>query len=111
MKKKLTISLFILILLGGVFYLNTYYAYEQSSENHGFPIPKKAMLIKKNSEAEIYEWSRASEENDIPASYAFMIKNYGWQKGKKENESVFYEKDGLKIELITSTEQLMIFSD
>lgn len=110
MKKKVIISLLILILLGGVFYFNTYYAYEQSTENLGFPIPKKAELIEKNSNTEIYEWSKASEENGIPASYEFIIKNYGWEKVDSEGALVVYEKDDLKIELISSTKQLTIIS-
>lgn len=99
----MTITLTGIVLIGAViFYFVTFFAYIPSDKFSGFPVPKDAELEKETAHANIYEWSKASEENGIPQ---------GWKEKEREGASTYYEKEDKKIDLISQTDELTLIED
>ncbi|MBN6887292.1 hypothetical protein ACUXCC_002316 [Cytobacillus horneckiae] len=109
MKIKITVGVLAIVLIGGlIFYFTTFFVYQQSEKFFGFPIPKNAELVSEKGLINIYDWSRASEENGIPFDYELVIKAKGWKFVDREGASTYYEKEGYRIDLISTTDHLEI---
>ena len=67
----------ILLMGAGIFYFVTFFAYIPSDKFSGFPVPKNAKLVKRKERVDIYDWSKASEENGILSGYKLVIKTNG----------------------------------
>ncbi len=65
----------------------------------------------KKKQPNIYEWSKASEENGIPQGYKLVIKSQGWKEKEREGASTYYEKEDKKIDLISQTDELTLIED
>ncbi|MDO6847876.1 hypothetical protein Q4S57_07925 [Priestia megaterium] len=112
MKKNVMITVTGILLMGAViFYFVTFFAYIPSDKFSGFPVPKNAKLVKGKEHVNIYEWSKASEENGIPSGYKLVIKTKGWKERDREGASTYYEKGNKKIDLIAQTNELTIIKD
>ncbi|MGA5692806.1 hypothetical protein [Cytobacillus pseudoceanisediminis] len=109
MKKKSVLALaFTFLIIGCVYYYLIYSPYEQAGEFSGFPVPINAEKIRETEGSIIYKWSRASEENGIPAGYRRAIKVNGWEEVGREGALVFYTNGKQKIDLLSTTKQLSI---
>ena len=103
MKNKLSIAIIFIILIGGILFFTTYFAYEEHNKFFNFPIPQNADLLSDKEDVVIYNWSKATEENGIPFVYKIIIKSKGWSNVGREGASTYYEKDGHRIDLISQT--------
>ncbi|MCG7346372.1 hypothetical protein MHZ92_19900 [Sporosarcina sp. ACRSL] len=110
MKSKISLAILTTILIGGILFFTTYFAYEESDEFYNFPIPKNAQLLSGNENVAIYNWSKATEENGIPFVYEIIIKSKGWRNVGREGASTYYEKEGHIIDLISQTDELTIIA-
>ena len=110
MKNKLSIAIIFIILIGGILFFTTYFAYEENDKFFNFPIPKNAELLSDKEDVAIYNWSKATEENGIPFIYEIIIKSKGWNNVGREGASTYYEKDGHRIDLISQTDQLTLIA-
>ncbi len=112
MKKNVTITLTGIVLIGAViFYFVTFFAYIPSDKFSGFPVPKNAQLVKGSERVDMYDWSKASEENGIPSGYKLVIKSKGWKEKDREGASTYYEKGNKKVDLISQTNELTLIKD
>ncbi|MEM4997194.1 hypothetical protein WKH56_31885 [Priestia sp. SB1] len=112
MKKNTIITLTGIVLTGAViFYFVTFHGYVSSDKFSGFPVPENAQLVKENERVDMYDWSKASEENGIPSGYKLVIKSKGWQEKDREGASTYYEKGPKKIDLISQTNELTLIKD
>ncbi|MDI3093423.1 hypothetical protein QJ133_20055 [Priestia megaterium] len=109
MKKTVMITVTGILLMGaGIFYFVTFFAYIPSDKLSGFPVPKNAKLVKGKERVDIYDWSKASEENGILSGYKLVIKTKGWKERDREGASTYYEKENKKIDLIAQTNELIL---
>ncbi|MCM3545698.1 hypothetical protein [Priestia megaterium] len=109
MKKTVMITVTGILLMGaGIFYFVTFFAYIPSDKFSGFPVPKNAKLVKGKERVDIYDWSKASEENGILSGYKLVIKTKGWKERDREEASTYYEKGNKKIDLIAQTNELTL---
>ncbi|MED3881756.1 hypothetical protein [Priestia megaterium] len=111
MKKAVTTVSAILLIGAAIFYFVTFFAYIPSDKFFGFPVPKNAKLVKGKERVNIYNWSKASEENGIPSGYKLVIKSKGWKEREREGASAYYEKGNKKIDLIAQTNELTLIKD
>ncbi|WP_339998247.1 hypothetical protein [Priestia aryabhattai] len=111
MKKTVTTVSAILLIGAAIFYFITFFAYIPSDKFFGFPVPKNAKLVKGKERVNIYDWSKASEENGIPSGYKLVIKSKGWKERDREGASTYYEKGNQKIDLISQTDELTLIKD
>ncbi|MED4213193.1 hypothetical protein P4662_28570 [Priestia megaterium] len=112
MKKNVTITVTGIVLVGAIlFYFITFFAYTPSDKFSGFPVPKSAKLVKEKESVNIYDWSKASEENGIPSGYKLVIKSKGWKEINREGASTYYTKGKEKIDLISQTNELTLIKD
>lgn len=86
-------------------------AFKHSQEFYDFPIPRSAKLVKSEENSIILNWSGASEENGISKFYALYLSMEGWKEKEREGASVIYEKEGIKIDLISVTNELIIIKN
>ncbi|QOK29981.1 hypothetical protein IIE26_26810 (plasmid) [Cytobacillus oceanisediminis] len=107
-KKSVLVLAFTFLIIGCVYYFLIYSPYEQAEEFSGFPVPIHAEKIRETKDSTIYKWSRASEENGIPAGYRRAIKENGWEEVGREGALVLYKKGKQKIDLLSTTKQLSI---
>ena len=103
MKTKMTLAIISIVVIAGLLFLTTYFAYEENLKFFGFPTPKGAELVSDKEGVTIYKWSKASEEHGISFIYEQMIKTKGWSKVEREGASTYYEKDAYQIDLISQT--------
>ncbi|MDC0701959.1 hypothetical protein [Priestia sp. AB] len=111
MKKAVTTVLAILLIGAAIFYFVTFFAYIPSNKFFSFPVPKNAKLVKGKERVNIYDWSKASEENGIPPGYKLVIKSKGWKERNREGASTYYEKGNKIIDLISQTDKLTLIKD
>ncbi|MCJ7990153.1 hypothetical protein MUB15_13920 [Priestia sp. OVS21] len=111
MKKAVTTVLAILLMGAAIFYFVTFFAYIPSNKFFSFPVPKNAKLVKGKERVNIYDWSKASEENGIPSGYKLVIKSKGWKERNREEASTYYEKGNKIIDLISQTDKLTLIKD
>ncbi|MEM5004584.1 hypothetical protein ABEP42_08600 [Priestia megaterium] len=111
MKKAVTTVLAILLIGAAIFYFVTFFAYIPSNKFFSFPVPKNAKLVKGKERVNIYDWSKASEENGIPSGYKLVIKSKGWKERNREGASTYYEKGNKIIDLISQTDKLTLIKD
>ncbi|GAB1794675.1 hypothetical protein [Priestia megaterium] len=111
MKKAVTTVLAILLMGAAIFYFVTFFAYIPSNKFFSFPVPKNAKLVKGKERVNIYDWSKASEENGIPSGYKLVIKSKGWKERNREGASTYYEKGNKIIDLISQTDKLTLIKD
>ncbi|MED4112422.1 hypothetical protein [Priestia megaterium] len=111
MKKAVTTVLAILLMGAAIFYFITFFAYIPSNKFFSFPVPKNAKLVKGKERVNIYDWSKASEENGIPSGYKLVIKSKGWKERNREGASTYYEKGNKIIDLISQTDKLTLIKD
>lgn len=111
MKKAVTTVLAILLMGAAIFYFVTFFAYIPSNKFFSFPVPKNAKLVKGKERVNIYDWSKASEENGIPSGYKLVIKSKGWKERNWEGASTYYEKGNKIIDLISQTDKLTLIKD
>ncbi|MBY0064372.1 hypothetical protein [Priestia aryabhattai] len=111
MKKTVTTVSAILLIGAAIFYFITFFSYIPSDKFFGFPVPKNAKLVKGKERVNIYDWSKASEENGIPSGYKLVIKSKGWKERDREGASTYYEKGNQKIDLISQTDELTLIKD
>ncbi|MGI2326802.1 hypothetical protein [Planococcus sp. YIM B11945] len=109
-KKQWVVSLAALAVLIGCLYGSMFLQYERSAAYSGFPIPKGAELMDKNSYGSNYTWDKASGDEGIPFSYRLVLKAYGWEEVPGDMTPI-YQKGDKKIDLITSTDYLGIFEE
>ena len=110
MKNKFSIAIIFIILIGGILFFTTYFAYEENDKFFNFPIPQNAELLSDKEDVAIYNWSKATEENGIPFVYEIIIKSKGWSNVGREGAATNYEKDGHRIVLISQTDQLTLIA-
>ncbi|MFS8604563.1 hypothetical protein LRO89_18310 [Priestia megaterium] len=110
MKKTVTTVSAILLIGAAIFYFITFFAYIPSDKFFGFPVPKNAKLVKGKERVNIYDWSKASEENGIPSGYKLVIKSKGWKERDREGASTYYEKGNQRIDLISQTDELTLIN-
>jgi len=91
-----------------IFYFVAFFAYIPSNKFFSFPVPKNAKLVKGKERVNIYDWSKASEENGILSGYKLVIKKKGWKKKDREGGSTYDEKRNKKIDLIAQTNELTL---
>lgn len=108
MKKKLAWPGAFFMLLFGFLYVSTFYAYEPAEKLAGFPEPVFAELAEDKETAKLYYWNGASEENGIPFGYEVVIRASGWKKGVREGASVNYFKGDEQVDVISSTNRLIL---
>lgn len=101
----------ILLIGAAIFYFVTFFSYIPSDKFFGFPVPKNAKLVKGKERVNIYDWSKASEENGIPLGYKLVIKSKGWKERDREGASTYYEKGNQRIDLISQTDELILIKD
>jgi hypothetical protein len=111
LKKAVTTVLAILLMGAAIFYFVTFFAYIPSNKFFSFPVPKNAKLVKGKERVNIYDWSKASEENGIPSGYKLVIKSKGWKERNREGASTYYEKGNKIIDLISQTNELTLIKD
>jgi hypothetical protein len=111
LKKAVTTVLAILLIGAAIFYFVTFFAYIPSNKFFSFPVPKNAKLVKGKERVNIYDWSKASEENGIPSGYKLVIKSKGWKERNREGASTYYEKGNKIIDLISQTDKLTLIKD
>lgn len=112
LKKIVTVTIAGILLIGAViFYFVTFFAYIPFAKFSGFPVPKNAKLVKEKERVDIYDWSKASEENGIPSGYKLVIKSKGWKERSQEGASTYYEKGNKIIDLISQTNELTLIKD
>jgi hypothetical protein len=111
LKKAVTTVLAILLMGAAIFYFVTFFAYIPSNKFFSFPVPKNAKLVKGKERVNIYDWSKASEENGIPSGYKLVIKSKGWKERNREGASTYYEKGNKIIDLISQTDKLTLIKD
>ncbi|MED3939119.1 hypothetical protein [Priestia megaterium] len=107
----MTAVLAILLIGAAIFYFVTFFAYIPSSKFFNFPVPKNAKLVKGKERVNIYDWSKASEENGLPSGYKLVIKSKGWKERNREGASTYYEKGNKIIDLISQTDKLTLIKD
>lgn len=107
----MTTVLAILLIGAAIFYFVTFFAYIPSNKFFSFPVPKNAKLVKGKERVNIYDWSKASEENGIPPGYKLVIKSKGWKERNREGASTYYEKGNKIIDLISQTDKLTLIKD
>lgn len=107
----MTTVLAILLIGSTIFYFVTFFAYIPSNKFFSFPVPKNAKLVKGKERVNIYDWSKASEENGIPSGYKLVIKSKGWKERNREGASTYYEKGNKIIDLISQTDKLTLIKD
>jgi hypothetical protein len=107
-KKSVMVLAFTLLIVGCVYYFLIYSPYKQAEEFSGFPVPIHAEKIRETEDSTTYKWSRASEENGIPAGYIRAIKENGWEEVGREGALVHYTKGKQKIDLLSTTKQFSI---
>jgi len=108
LKKAVTTVLAILLIGAAIFYFVTFFAYIPSNKFFSFPVPENAKLVKGKERVNIYDWSKASEENGIPSGYKLVIKSKGWKERNREGASTYYEKGNKIIDLISQTDKLTL---
>ena len=106
--KIIGVLLATLLVVGGIFYSTTIFAYQPSEELFNFPIPKNAVLIKESEDVKIYNWSNTAKKDDLPFGYEIVLKTNGWQKGDREDDSVYYTKRNHQIDVISQSKQLTL---
>lgn len=106
--KKFIIFLALIVLIGSIYYFINLSLYEPAKTFFNFPVPKSAKMIKETKHSRIYKWSKASEENGIPFGYKLVLQKNGWESGEKEGALTHYQKDNLRIDLISTTNQISI---
>ena len=111
MKKIYPLIIIVVILLFIVFIGFKFVAFEHSQEFYDFPIPRSAKLVKSEENSMTLKWSGASEENGISKFYALYLSMEGWKEKEREGASVIYEKEGIKIDLISVTNELIIIKN
>ena len=98
-----------------VFALILYYSqsFKDSVFTEGFPIPGKAELHKISGEhkLESYNWNRASEDDGLPLRYKAVIRLAGWKKVDSFGAMTSFEKDGVMIEVISTTNMIDYYSE
>ena len=107
----MTTVLAILLMGAAIFYFVAFFAYIPSNKFFSFPVPKNAKLVKGKERVNIYDWSKASEENGIPSGYKLVIKSKGWKERNREGASTYYEKGNKIIDLISQTDKLTLIKD
>lgn len=108
MKKIFGGVLALLLVMGGIFYFTTFFAYQPSEDLFNFPIPKNAELVHESKNGKTYTWSKASEEKGIPLGYEIVLKANEWEKEEREGASVYYTKGNHQIDVISQTKQLTL---
>ncbi|WP_017379674.1 hypothetical protein [Paenisporosarcina sp. TG-14] len=103
MKKKVGMTLALLLVVGGFFYYTTFFAYQPLEELSNFPIPKTAVLLIEMEDVKFYDWSRATAGSGIPFGYEIVLKANGWKQGEVEGASVSFTKGDHQIRLISQT--------
>lgn len=105
----------LIIALTTVFILPFYYVqtYEKSVFTEGFPIPGNAKVVKISGEHkfESYKWYGASEEDGLPLRYKIIIHLAGWKQVETFGAMTTYEKDRVKIEVITTSKLIDLYSE
>ena len=110
MKKRMVWGSIIALAGIGVFCILTFFAYTPAKGLYNFPVPVAAELTDDNEMAQLYDWNQASEEKGIPFTYEMMLKVHGWEKGPRQGASVVYSKGDTKIDLIASTNRLILIN-
>lgn len=88
-------------------------SFKESVFTEGFPIPGKAEVYKMSEEHnfESYKWNGASEENGLPLRYKVVIRLAGWKNVDTFGTMTTFEKDGVKIEVMSSTKMIDLYSE
>ncbi|QHJ69937.1 hypothetical protein [Planococcus halotolerans] len=94
-------------MIGGISAIVLTTSYKADAKLLNFPVPQSAALVEENEFGKNYDWSKASGDNGIPWSYELTLKLNGWEKVEGELTPI-YQKDDKKIDLITTTDHLIV---
>jgi len=111
LKKRYLFGFFIAFVFGLIFHYSQ--TFEDSVFTEGFPIPVKAEVHRISGEhkMESYNWNGASEENGLPLRYKAVIRLAGWKKIDTFGAMTTFEKDGVTIEIVSTTNMMDIYSE
>ena len=111
LKKRFLVGLVVVIVLALIFYYSQ--SFKDSVFTEGFPIPGNAELHRISGEhkLEIYNWNGASEEDGLPLRYKAVIRLAGWKKTDTFGAMTTFEKDGVIIEIVSTTNMIDIYSE
>lgn len=111
LKKRSLFGLGIAVVVALIFYYGQ--SFKDSVFTEGFPIPGNAELHRISGEhkLEIYNWNGASEEDGLPLRYRTVIRLAGWKKIDTFGAMTTFEKDGVIIEIVSTTNMIDIYSE
>lgn len=85
-------------------------SFKEAIYSEGFPVPASAQIqnISSTNLAENYTWKPVSEEHGLPMRYQLIILFSGWKKTDQMGALTTYEKNGVKVDVISHTQSLAI---